>query len=198
MSHHLGFCLRAAVYFHFDLSELQLPISVVSHHNTMITQISLLDLCARRVIAFQIRTMGSSSLSHMHQSTEQTHDNTVSSAERTIKRGTSPGPKDFHSESEGKGPTLITLFFPVQPSFVITARLQRKRWPRSTNAIWHKENISRLLLIKATLVESVICQGRCKGCRIRQKSPKYVSFSLKRLVTLCTSFKMIKWNDEVR
>ena len=73
--------------------------------------------------------------------------------------------------SRGKGfPVWIRwkkthLGFPLQPSFVIAVRLQRKRWPRSTNGIWHKENISRLLLIKATLVESVICQSASKSLK---------------------------------
>lgn len=91
--------------------------------------------------------------------------------------------------------------FPVQPSFVITARLQRKRWPRSTNGIWHKENISRLLLIKATLVQSVICQRSCNSLlffTIRPRSGSFVqtlsfSFSLNHFITVHIPLK--RWSE---
>lgn len=82
-------------------------------------------------------------------------------------RGTAPGVKGFPVWVWWQKTPSVFL---VQPSFIITVRLQRKRWPRSTNGIWHKENISRLLLIKATLVQSVICQSGCNSlllCRIR-------------------------------
>ena len=103
------------------------------------------------------------------QSAEQTHDKDVSSAEGTIKMGGGPlrGQMISRLGLMAKDSELSNWVFPVQPSFVITARLQRKRWPRSTNGIWHKENSSRLLLIKATLVESVIVPVWV--CSIRQR-----------------------------
>lgn len=81
----LGFVWGKRCYFHME-PVLQLPVSTLSLYS-ITAQIFLLDLHSGPVTAVQIRTMGSTSLSHRCQSSEQTRDNSVSSAERSTNGG---------------------------------------------------------------------------------------------------------------
>lgn len=92
-------------------------VNVIASQRYNPTQIFLQDSSARRVIAFQIRTMGSSSLSHRCQRAEQTHDNKVSPAEEDDRGGGGTGKGLCGSDVQ---------MLSVQPGLVISVRLQRK------------------------------------------------------------------------